>query len=119
MNFACALCSKPATQVPPPMWWVAPDRLACSHACAAGLNELRSTAKLPAISWRYVERRGEPRETALSDLAVDLTLAWLRSRRGPGCCPPAQASPDGADEYHFLVGASVVILSRRQDRVRC
>jgi hypothetical protein len=94
-----------------------PDRLACSHACAAGLNELRSTAELPPISWRYVEQRREPRDTGLGELAILLTLAHLRaSASGLGPAAPGSAfnQPTSAGaELRFLTGAAVVILSRR------
>jgi hypothetical protein len=96
--------------------------LACSHACAAALNEMRRAAQLPPIRWRYVEQRGEPRDSSVADLTLLLTLAHLRaSASGHGSAAPDSAfnqpTSDGA-ELRFLTGAAVVILSRRDKLLR-
>jgi hypothetical protein len=123
LETVCASCRRPAAQLPPPRWWVAPDRLACSHACAAVLNELRRGAALPPIRWSYVDQPGEPRDSSVAHLSILLTLAHHRAGRfnlGP-------ATPDESDdnqptsavaELRFLIGAAVVILGQRENPMR-
>jgi hypothetical protein len=122
MRSACAYCQKPAAEAPPLRWWLAPDRLACSHACAAVLNEMRRAAGLPPIRWSYVDQRAEPRDTNVAELSILLTLAHLRaSASGHGASTPATAfnQPTSAGaELRFLTGAAIVILSRRDSLKR-
>jgi hypothetical protein len=122
MTSLCSYCRKPASESPPLRWWVAPDRLACSHACAAVVNEMRRAAALPPIRWSYVDQRAEPRDTSVAELTILLTLAHLRA----GALGPVLAAPDSGfnqppsneAELRLLTGAAVVILGQRDSLTR-
>jgi hypothetical protein len=96
--------------------------MACSHACAAVVNEMRPAAALPSIRWSYVEQRGEPRDTSVTELTLLLTLAHLRaSASGTGSATPDEPDDNqptsAVAELRFLTGARRFKNTRRRQNM--